>query len=73
MPCWRARAREQEGHGAKIRAVLDQAVTVLKDEPPRVRAEAHRADAVLLASRGEWRGAYDESRKALELSGMRFH
>jgi transcriptional regulator with XRE-family HTH domain len=70
-----ARARvlsSKKSTAAKVRAVLDQAITALKDEPPRVRAEAHRAYAELLAARGEWRGAYEESRKALELSGMHF-
>jgi len=57
---------------AKLRAALDQAVAAVKNEPPRVRAEVHQAYAELLAARRDWKEAYEQGRRALELSGTRF-
>lgn len=52
----------------KIRETLDEAVSALRSEPPRVRAEAHECYAEVLAQRGEWKTAYDEALQALALS-----
>ena len=51
----------------RIRPILNQAVRALRDEPARIRAEAHEAFANVLADRGEWREAYEQARVSLEL------
>jgi tetratricopeptide (TPR) repeat protein len=62
----RALASRRARPGA-IREVVDQAADALKKEPAGLRAEVHDLYARLLADRGEWKSAYAESRKAVEL------
>lgn len=52
---------------SRIRPVLNEAVSALRDEPPRIRAEVHEAYASILAERGEWREAYEQARQSVEL------
>jgi tetratricopeptide (TPR) repeat protein len=64
------RARALATRRAPLRAIREcivKAAEVLKKEPAGQRAEVHDLYARLLADRGEWKTAYDESRKAVEL------
>ena len=53
---------------AQLRAVFDEAIAALRDEPGRIRAEAHEAYGEILATRADWRAAYEQARQALDLS-----
>jgi tetratricopeptide (TPR) repeat protein len=55
---------------AELRRLLDAAVKAFATEPPRVRAEAHSAYAAILAGRGQWKDAYLEAQRTLELGGL---
>ena len=57
----------RRGALSRIRPILNQAVSSLRDEPARIRAEVHEAFASILADRGEWREAYEQARTSLEL------
>jgi len=52
---------------AEARKAMEGAIKAYGSEPPRVRAEAHEAYAEMLAERGEWKAAYGEAKKTLEL------
>jgi tetratricopeptide (TPR) repeat protein len=51
----------------RIRPMLQEAISSLRGEPARIRAEVHEAFAAILADRGEWRQAYEQAREGLEL------
>lgn len=50
-----------------IRECIDAAAEALEDEPFAIRADVHDSHAQVLAARGEWKAAYEEARKAVEL------
>jgi len=55
------------GKPRAIRTVLLEAERALANEPPATRAEVHDVHAQILATRHDWRGAYEESRRAFAL------
>ncbi len=63
-------AAGQKAPLAEVRRLLDAAVKAFATEPPRVRGEAHAAYAAILAERGQWKDAYREAQRTLELGGL---
>jgi tetratricopeptide (TPR) repeat protein len=51
----------------EISECIDRAVKAFEKEPFTLRAEVHDVHAQLLAGRREWKAAYEESRKAVDL------
>jgi tetratricopeptide (TPR) repeat protein len=57
----------RRGALSRIRPILDEAASSVRDEPARIRAEVHEAFASILAGRGQWREAYKQARTSLDL------
>jgi tetratricopeptide (TPR) repeat protein len=57
----------RRGPLSRIRPMLHEAASSVRDEPARIRAEVHEAFATILAARGQWREAYKEARTSLNL------
>jgi hypothetical protein len=57
----------RRGPLSRIRPILHEAASSVRDEPARIRAEVHEAFAAILADRGEWREAYKQARTSLDL------
>lgn len=60
-------AAEKKAPLRDVRKSLEAAVKAFATESPRVRAEAHEAYATILAERGQWKDAYGEAMKTMEL------